>query len=193
MAYVAGVFNPAPAMNLSIESPFIASSYPLAALYLLWGATALYVLLGVVLLVLAGSQQGDEVRVQGRANKMETTSTLALAHRRLVDPTAIVAEHFVLSGDHSKGNARGELDEADLELLSVQDDAVEMFAEVRGRAQGRLRVGFDGGHAGGTAEQAGLRRRIFRVAYGSGAQVVNPFSDEGGFAVKQDIDELKAD
>lgn len=173
IAYVAGVLSTSPATHLLIEEPFIASAYPYAALYLLWGSSLLYVLMGIVLLVIAGTQQGLEVRVVqgvdagGKARKPEMTSTLSLTHQRLLNPMAIVAEHFVLS---SAGNG-GEMDAAAADVLSVKEDAMQMFNEAKGPAQGRLHVGFSENTEEG---DSGLRHRIFRVAYSKHRPLITP-------------------
>jgi hypothetical protein len=140
LAYAITLFKLAPT-NVTTLAPFIGSRYPVSALACLWSSAALYALISVLLLLDAATLTGDVVPLKPLDEEpiqRKYTSTLHLAHQRLVSPIAIVAEHFVLSAksDCHPG------DTSDEAALSVQGDVIAMFPDSRTSTQRRLRVGF---------------------------------------------------
>jgi hypothetical protein len=157
-----GLFMPTQTISdVKMERVFLASQYPINALSMLWAATALYLVLGIGLLTRAASEQGDTLSIEllpksltfdFNANPVSTTSTLLLAQQRITEPSAIVAEHFILStsGGHSNVFAPA---------LSTQNNTMDMFGDEKGEA--RLGIGFHSGLSPGLDE--GLRKKVFRV------------------------------
>ena len=150
ISYSAGLLKLLPT-DVSSVVPFIGSRYPISSLAFLWTSAGLYVVLSLVLILNAVVLTGDVVFIQKsneESNEAKSTSTLHLAHQRLSNPIAIVAEHFVLS-DGSKHRPEGAPNGA---TLSVQVDATAMFPE-RSDAHRRLRVGFVGDDDDGLKEK----------------------------------------
>lgn len=161
----AGLFEPDQTVSdIKMQKAFLASRYPINALSMLWASTALYLILGVGLLVSAASEKGDVLLVESvtpsstsdlHAYSSSTTSTLVLAQQRITSPSAIIAEHFILST--SSGIQSSLL----APTLSVQKDAMAMFGDEKGEE--RLCMGFQSELSPRINE--GLRKRVFCVGY----------------------------
>ncbi len=138
LAYSAGTLKRVPTEATTLI-PFIGNRYPFPVLGFLWGSAALYIVVAVVLLLNAAFLTGDIVPTQNvdseQSDEMRTTSTLYLAHQRLSNPIAVIAEHFILSTKSS----RHAQDQAP---YPIQDDAMAMFPDSRTSTQPRARLGF---------------------------------------------------
>ena len=134
MAFNAASLIPAQATSdVMVEKDFLASRYPLNALSMLWISTVLYLILGIGLLVRVANIQGDSVTIEPlmksstlNSNKYSAlmTSTLALAQRWVTTPSAIIAEHFILSP--SDGNRSFNILAP---TLSIQKSTIDMFGD----------------------------------------------------------------
>jgi hypothetical protein len=148
-----------------MEKIFIASSYPLNALSMLWVATALYLAFGFGLLIRSLGEQGDilstdHLGISSASGSLSvptsTPSTLVLAQQRMVTPFALVAEHFVLpghDGNHSDGLAPA---------LSIQGNIMDMFLEAKDEE--RLGIGYETRSSPETNEER-TGNGIFSVGY----------------------------
>jgi hypothetical protein len=161
----AGLFMPTqPNSEVRMERDFLGSRYPINALSMLWVSTVLYLILGVVLLTRAASEQGDILPIEqiaessrsdSNTHSVSTISTIALAQQRVANLCAIIAEHFILS------ESGGKQSNALAPALSIQKNPINMFGEdVR---EERLGIRFQRGQSLTTGE--GLRKRIFCVGY----------------------------
>ncbi|KAG9007794.1 hypothetical protein FRB93_007185 [Tulasnella sp. JGI-2019a] len=174
LAYGSAMFTGLAAQDGTVTKTYIASRYPLVALGLLWASALVYILYGLVLLFRAMAATGDEVIIPTTDDKKKETtiSTLELAHARLVNPVAVVAERFLISDvevAQCRSGGDGNVERlADVADLSVRRDPLDMFAEGRDGANGRLGVGFSS--AVGGDGQLAIQKRIFRVAYSQGEE-----------------------
>ncbi len=170
MAYSAPIVQRTPT-EVNAVTPFVGSRYPISALAFLWSSAALYAVVALALILSAVFLTGEVVLVRKpdeESSEGESTSTLHLAHQRLVNPVAIVAENFELSDNYDRHpKAKYSLDEV---ALSVQEDVFEMFPDSRADTQTRLRVGFLDGNTGGIKDGSvnnpeARQATPFRIAY----------------------------
>ncbi|KAG9007793.1 hypothetical protein FRB93_007184 [Tulasnella sp. JGI-2019a] len=171
LAYGSAMFTGLAAQDGMVTKSYIASRYPIAALGLLWASALVYVCYGLVLLFKAMTATGDEVIIPTDDKKETVISTLELAHARLVNPIAVVAERFLTSDAEAaqRSGGNGDVERlADIADLSVQKDPLDMFAEGRDGGNGRLGVGFSS--AVGGDGQSAVQKRVFRVAYSGGEE-----------------------
>jgi hypothetical protein len=128
---------------------------------MLWAATALYLACGIGLVIKSVGEQGDVLPINHLIKSSpsdspslatSTPSTLVLAQQRMVNPLAIVANHFVLSGLH--GNHSNEL----LPALSVKAEVMDMFMEAK--EEHRLGIGIGNSLFLGNNEE---RKRMFSI------------------------------
>jgi hypothetical protein len=163
IALNAGLFSPDPMMsNVTMQRDFLASRYPISSLTILWASAGLYLLLGIGLLARAANEKGDTLPIESPPksrttdsdqHSVPTTSTLALAQQWITNPSAIIAEHFVLSAPNGNREAN-----ALASASSIQKSAMKMFGDET--ETGRLGIGIQGG-----LSRDGLKSRIFRVGY----------------------------
>lgn len=161
----AGLFMPTQLISdVKMEKVFLASRYQINALGVLWAATVFYVILGVGLLIRAVNEQGDTLLIEpvsksstldSDAHSASTTSTLLLAQQRVANPSAIVAEHFILS------TSGGYQFNALAPALSIQNNVMDIFGDEKG--EDRLGIGFHSELSSGINER--LRKRVFCVGY----------------------------
>jgi hypothetical protein len=153
----AGLFMPTQTTSdVKIERDFLGSRYPINALSMLWASTVLYLILGVVLLTKAASQQGDNLLIEPTAESSRSdtsthspsaTSTIVLAQQR-------VASYAIVASGEQQSNALAP-------SLSIQNDAIDMFGDEV--CKKRLGIGFQSGQSPTLGE--GSRKRIFCVGY----------------------------
>lgn len=175
----AGLFMPTQIISdVKMEKVFLASQYQINALSMLWGATVFYVILGIGLLIGAISKQGDTLLTEtvsksstldSDAHSASTTSTILLAQQRVANPSAIVAEHFILS------TSGGYQFNALAPALSIQSNVMDMFGDEKD--EDRLGIGFHSKPSSGHNEQ--LRKSLLcwisRLVLGWGMNNVNTY------------------
>src|ERR1700689_4620495 len=111
---------------------------------MLWASAGLYFILGIWLLARAANEKGDTLPIESplksrttdsNQHSVPTTSTLALAQHWITNPSAIIAEHFVLSAPNGNRSPNVLASSAS----SIQKSVMKMFGDET--ETGRLGIG----------------------------------------------------